>query len=149
MLGLRITDKEITAYNAYLIELLALAAGYRLIENEVSREGIRTDRNLARQVINDEYARLRQGDCTKRVLLQNILRAACTPELLPVWVGSHANHRKKDRNTWTHQEWGNHLADRLADWDLDDMATGGFQPEVMTVSSQAFIKGLLIPGEWY
>ena len=32
--------KKITADNAYIMELLALAAGCRLIEDEVSREGI-------------------------------------------------------------------------------------------------------------
>ena len=29
------------------------------------------------------------------------------------------------------------------------MAAMGIQPEVLTVSSQAIIEGLLIPGEWY
>ena len=31
VLGLRITGKDITTDNAYIMELLALAAGYRLI----------------------------------------------------------------------------------------------------------------------
>ena len=58
VLVLQITDKEITADNAYIMELFALAAGYRLIEDEVSREGVRTDCNSARQVINDGHTRV-------------------------------------------------------------------------------------------
>ena len=76
VLGLRITGKEITADNAYVMELFALAAGYRLIEHEVSREGVRADCNSARLVINDGYPRLRQGGCAQRILLKSILRAA-------------------------------------------------------------------------
>ena len=121
MLGQRISGKEITADNFYIIEMLALVAEFRLIEYAMSREGVRTDCDSARQVINDEHTRLRQGGCKQRILLQSILRAARTPEQLPVWVESHANKRNKDRNTWTHEIWGNHLADRLADGDLDDM----------------------------
>ena len=98
VIGLRITGKEITANNAYIKEMLKLAAGYHLIEYEVSREGVQTDCNSARQVVNDGHTRLRQGNCAQRILLQSILRAACTPELLPVWVESHARRRKKCRN---------------------------------------------------
>ena len=79
MLGLRITYKEITADNAYIIELLALAAGYRLIEDEVSREGIRTDCDSASQVINEGHTRLKQDDCAQRTQLQSILTTACKP----------------------------------------------------------------------
>ena len=71
------------------------------------------------------------------------------PEFLPVWVESHAPKRKINRYTWTHEEWGNHLADRLADGDLDDMAAEVIQHVVLTVSSHAMIKGILIRGEWY
>ena len=60
------------------MEMLALAAGYRLIKHEVSQEEVRTDCDSARQVIHDGYARLCQGDCAQRVLLQSILRAVCT-----------------------------------------------------------------------
>ena len=65
VLGLRLTGKEIAADNAYLIKILALTAGYRFIEHEVSREGFRNDYDLARQVISYGYARLRQGDCAQ------------------------------------------------------------------------------------
>ena len=43
VLGLRLTGKEIAADNAYIKEMLALAAGYSLIKHEVSREGVKTD----------------------------------------------------------------------------------------------------------
>ena len=102
MIGLRIAGKKIAAEHAYIMEMFALAAGYRLFEYEVSREGVRTDCDLARQVIKDGHTRLRQEDCAQRILLQSILGAACTHELLPVWVESHAHKSKKDRNTWTH-----------------------------------------------
>ena len=55
VLGRRITGKEIAADKAYIMEKLALAAVYRLIEYEVSREGIITDCDSVRQVINDGH----------------------------------------------------------------------------------------------
>ena len=98
MLSLRITDQDIEADSAYDMEFIALAAAYRLIEEEVSKEGVRTDSDSAKQVILDGHARLRNGDCSHRILLQSIIRAACTHDLPPVWVKSHAHKRKKDRN---------------------------------------------------
>ena len=92
------------------MEIFALAARYCLVEHEVSRETVRTDCGSARQVIHGGYARLQHGDCAQRVLLQRILRTACTTELLPVWAERHAHKRKKDRNTWTIEDWGNRLA---------------------------------------
>ena len=43
VLGLRITGKEIAAKNANIMKMVALAAGHRLIEHEVSREAVLTD----------------------------------------------------------------------------------------------------------
>ena len=59
MLGLQIRGKEITADNAYSMEMSALSSEKRLIAYEVSREGIRTDCDSDRQVIIDVYTRLR------------------------------------------------------------------------------------------
>ena len=55
VLGLQITGNEITADNAYIIEMLALATGYSLTEYEVSREGSQSDCVSARQVILDGH----------------------------------------------------------------------------------------------
>ena len=59
----------------------------------------------------------------------------------------HAHRRKKDRDTWTHEDWGNHLADRMADGDSDDLVSHGIRAEVLTVSTKAIMVGLLKPGE--
>ena len=31
------------------------------------------------------------------------------------WIRSHAEERQADRTQWTELEWGNHIADRMAD----------------------------------
>ena len=33
----------------------------------------------------------------------------------PQWVPSHVERRNKKKNTWTKDEWGNYLADKVAD----------------------------------
>eukprot|EP01041_Mallomonas_annulata_P042291 gene42291-biopygen23454 len=66
-------------------------------------------------------------------------------QCLPEHVLGHPERREPNREKWTRDQWGNHLADRAAEGD-----TGAFtQILYKAITAQQLSGELTIPGQWY
>ena len=56
---------------------------------------------------------------------------------MPVHVKSHVEKRKAGQeNIWTHQEWGNYIADRAADADYQTLQNKGLRMHTIEVDAK-------------
>ena len=69
------------------------------------------------KIIRRRNEHLNKRDCSHRLLLQSIDSSIRKGAKEATWIPSHAERRKKNRRTWTKEDWGNHLADKVAEGD--------------------------------
>ena len=68
---------------------------------------------------------------------------------MPIHVRAHPEVRKPDRSTWTHDDWGNFIADRVAAKDWSGLSRAGLSVRSITVSAPTVLRDLLGPDQWY
>ena len=94
--------------------------------------------------------RLRQVSKQHHFLLQCIDNSIHNGCKLPLHVPSHADKRKPGQeHTWTHQDWGNYIADRAADRDYHTLRMKGITVEVREYSAVEIYNSLLDNNQWY
>eukprot|EP01041_Mallomonas_annulata_P042156 gene42156-biopygen7546 len=143
---LHITDGEMMmCTSAFSMEHMALAAA-TAIKNEVqAQEPIRTDCQAVVKILASRHYHLRQKNTTHRTLLQYATMHIDQGQCLPEHVMGHPERREPNREKWTRDQWGNHLADRAAEGD-----TGAFTQVVYkAITAQQLSGELTIPGQWY
>ena len=65
------------------------------------------------------------------------------------WIPSHAERRKRSRHTWTRDEWGNHLADKVAEGDRLHVMNTTPQAQWTVVTALDALELLRGEGELY
>ena len=65
------------------------------------------------------------------------------------WIPSHAERRKRSRHTWTRDEWENHLADKVAEGNIQFVTTALPQVQWTVVSASTAVASVPEVGELY
>ena len=116
--SIRITDGDtIDTRSAYKLEYLALALATQ-IQQHSKETGIYSDSQAVVKIIWKRREHLNKRDCSHRILLQAIDTAVRNGACEANWVPCHAERREKRRKNWTRDEWGNHLAEKVADGNM-------------------------------
>ena len=114
-LAIHITDGDmIGARLAYTMEYLALALVTKIQLHSQGTE-INSDSQAVVKIIRRRNVHLNKRDCSHRLLLQSIVSSIRQKAQEAHWIPSHAERQKQSQRTWTRDEWGNHLADKVAE----------------------------------
>jgi Ulp1 family protease len=105
---------DIGVRSAYTMEYLALAIAMRLQTPSMRASAVCTDSMAVLKRLRNGHTRLGRADESHRLLLQSIKSSLDCGATMPQWVPSHPERRKKDKATWTLDDWGNHIADNIA-----------------------------------
>ena len=140
---------DIGARSAYTMEYLALAMAMRVQGPEVRASSVGTDSMAVLKRIRNRQHRLGQADESHRLLLQSIDGCLSQGAVMPTWIPSHPERRKPDVTTWTMDDWGNHLADKIASKSRTVLRT--IHPDIKwtTVTALEVIGSLPRQGEYY
>eukprot|EP01041_Mallomonas_annulata_P006771 gene6771-biopygen3259 len=143
---LHITEGEMMmCKSAFTMEYMALAAATAIKTELQAQEPIRTDCQAVVKVLASRHYHLRQKNTTHRTLLQYATMHIDQGQCLPEHVMGHPERREPNREKWTRDQWGNHLADRAAEGD-----TGAFTQVVYkAITAQQLSGEMTIPGQWY
>ena len=149
--AIHINDGQlIGATSAYTMELLAISLALRLQELLGVKASLHSDSSASIKYIKGGIGVLRCARSTHRLLVQSASTSVKSIGSEPLWVRGHPERRKKDNDTWTPAEWGNHLADRAADADWQSLyhqLSAMREPERW--SATVCTKYLLRPGQYY
>jgi len=105
---------DIGARSAYTMEYLALAIALRLHSSTLGTTAVCTDSMAVLKRVRSRHARLGKADESHRMLLQSISTSLSNGATMPHWVPSHPERRKKNRDDWIQDDWGNYIADKIA-----------------------------------
>ena len=105
---------DVGTRSAYTMEYLALAMAMRMQSDTLRATAVCTDSMAVLKRLRNSQTRLGQADESHRMLLQSINTSLMDGATMPQWVPSHPERRKKDQLTWTRDDWGNHIADKIA-----------------------------------
>ena len=144
-LSIRITDGDmIDTRSAYTMEYLALALATQ-IQQYSKGTGIYSDSQAVVKVIRKRQEHLSKRDCSHRMILQVIDTAVRNDASEASWIPSHAERREKRRQYWTRDEWGNHLADKVADGNVAAVTT--MHPHIQWTTVAAITAMASLPGK--
>eukprot|EP01041_Mallomonas_annulata_P042122 gene42122-biopygen5635 len=143
---LHITEGEMMmCKSAFTMEYMALAAATAIKTEIQTQEPIRTDCQAVVKILASRHYHLRQKNTTHRTLLQYATMHIEQGQCLPEHLMGHPERREPNREKWTRDQWGNHLADRAAEGD-----TGLFTKLIYKAITARQLSGeLTIPGQWY
>ena len=105
---------DIGVRSAYTMEYLALAIAMRIQSQSVRASAVCTDSMAVLKRLRNRHVRLGKADESHRLLLQSISTSLAGGATVPQWVPSHPERRKKDQTSWTLDDWGNHIVDKIA-----------------------------------
>ena len=105
---------DIGASSAYTMEYLALAVAMRIQGTHLRATATCTDSMTVMKIIRNRQEHIGKADLSHRILLQSIDNSIRAGAEMPRWVPSHAERRKKSILTWTLDDWGNSIADKVA-----------------------------------
>jgi hypothetical protein len=138
--------EEIGARSAYTMEYLAIAAAHRL-QNDFKATAVCSDSLAVVKTIRNREHPLKQAGGNHRVFLQSIDTGIKYGKVTPQWIQSHVERRKKDRSTWSMDEWGNHIADRTAENRAN--IVGVHDVQVKTITAREIMCDIPQAGELY
>eukprot|EP01041_Mallomonas_annulata_P042130 gene42130-biopygen6182 len=127
------------------MEYMALAAA-TAIKNELqAQEPIRTNCQAVVKILTSRHYHLRQKNTAHRALLQYATMYIDQGQCLPEHVMGHPERREPNREKWTRDQWGNHLADRAAEGEIGAFTQVAYQ----TITAKQWSGEMTIPGQWY
>jgi hypothetical protein len=130
--------EKLQAKGAYHMELLGIAAALNLQEGLKAYTTIWSDCKSAVKIVNNLPSNIsRRGKDPNLPLLETCLtaiKAAPSPDNLLIWCKAHPENRPVE--TWSREDWGNHIADRVAN--------GEPPPECVTVNHHIRLDSSLI-----
>ena len=125
-LGIR-QGQDIHASSAFTMEYLALT-GALLLQKEIQAEKTYTDCQSVYKIVCNRQEHLNNTDESHRVLLQTMNGILAHGLQMPGWVPSHVEKDKsKQKDSWTRNEWGNYIADKVADDKMQLLQNEGLQ----------------------
>ena len=123
--------------------------GAMTIAKELSALPVASDAKSVLDTLPHRKRDLRNPKKNYQIPLQAIDRILDTGTPMPIHVRAHPEVRKPDRSTWTHDDWGNFIADRVAAKDWSGLSRAGLNVRSITVSAPTVLRDLLGPDQWY
>ena len=142
--------------SVYSLEFLALAGALQLSQHSPDLLDVASDAKSIIELLPNRRNRLQNVTKDHHYLLQCIDNALHSGARLPYHVAGHAERRKPAKNaqgcygdTWTKDDWGNWIADRVAASDYDTLTSHGIRLTLITVQARDIYDSLAAPGQWY
>ena len=157
VIALHISDgHELDPQSVYTMEYLALAGALQLSSTDGRLLNIGSDAESVVNLLPKRCKKLNHITKDHHYLLQcadNFLHRGAQ---LPYAVESHAETRKPQKDahgrygqTWTKDDWGNWLADRVAAEDYDILSQHGINVIQFRIKATTMYDLLLSHGQWY
>ena len=148
---------EIGADAAFTMEFLALAASLQVtVLSEGRLHATGSDAQSVLDLLPGRRQRLQQVMKDHHFLLQCIDNSLYRGVPMPYKVPSHAEKHKPQKDSqgrlgvnWTNDEWGNWIADRVADNDVEALQRQGIRYVLQTVPAKKVYDQLLFSGQWF
>ena len=134
--------------SAHTMDYLALALATKI---QLHSQGTRicSDSQAVVKIIRRHNEHLNKRDCSHRFLLQSIDSSIRKGAKEAHWIPSHAERRKTNWRTWTRDDWGNHLADKVVEGNRQHVATKLLHLQWTAVDAITAISTLPEEGELY
>jgi hypothetical protein len=157
VIALHISDgHELNPRSAYTMEFLALAGALQLTSIDERLLNTGSDAESIVELLPKRSAKLKNITKEHHYLLQCADNFLHREPKLPYSVESHAERRKPHKDaqgryghTWTKDDWGNWIADRIAAEDYDILTQHGINVIQFRIKATTMYELLLSHGQWY